>query len=773
MQTGDKPKIKHRFPLLLLVIVSFSALYRILLVFFEGFPPGADIGLHNSLMHSITQQGGNTNFLFNTYHMGGGNSNTFPGYHIFVSSVTLYTGLPDYFAQAIVVILFSSLLGAMAFLITRKILNESIALIVAFLVGISYYDIFILLWSGYPNIIALLLIPLVFYLLLEKDRFTRLPRLTAAALLSATIFLTHSLSSIMFIVISLATIAVGLSFPRRLEIARKNVLEWVAVLVIGGLIVSPFLIQAAPIYLDLNSAVYTGGLPDIQALLLSLRLVQIEYVLPFIVCFFAGFACFKYLQKKVRFPAVLILLWLGTSVALTQSFVVGFYTDYERFLYFANLPLIIIVGTGIFLVTQQLARVTNQFLSTKRLTQIFNKTRFLRSIQIHLTNQTLVALFATLLLFGVVFGIPHFSMMPSEGFEMRDQLQVMDKSGYEAMQWIENNTSADSVFVADALYGWWLGGAQRPTVSAVDPIFLTNAREFQPALLATQLLDTNYLIDNSLIQIREDTYGANRNPEFLVKQTNKYYPTAFLSFNHNQTTFSYYYTTNNNQQTIIELSEFAIKEMTLKTNDTTATLTTIRGNEWVNFTQTLTVYQGIQFVNIKQTLSSNNPAVGFTNIELLAQTRGTITVNKDQYITIEDPYTNIAGQLIFANTQPTVTQTSNNAFKLYFSLNPQSQAEINFYVSVFEYPRYDSDLTTKTELEQLFLNNTKSYTDKISEDPIESFDYKQALIELNVDYVVLREYTQIQRFRSDPTFQLVLYNQGTAIFQVRQSSLSP
>jgi len=536
------------------------------------------------------------------------------------------------------------------------------------------------------------------------------------------------------------------------------------------LIVSPFLIQVAPIYLDLNSAVYTGGLPDIQAMLLPLRLVQIEFVLPFGVCFFAGFVCFRYLQRKVRFPAALILLWLGISVALTQSFVVGFYTDYERFLYFANLPLIIIFGTGIFLVTQQLARVTNRFLSTNRLMQIFNKTRFLRSIQIHLTKQPLVALFATLLLFGVVFGIPHFSMMPSEGFEMRDQLQVMNKSGYEAMQWIKNNTPADSVFVADALYGWWLGGAQRPTVSAVDPIFLTNAREFQPALLSTLLLDTNYLIDNSLIQIREDTYGANRNPEFLVKQTNKYYPTTFLSFNHNQTTFSYYCTTTNNQQTI-KLSELAIKEMTLKTNDTTATLTTIRGNEWVNFTQTITVYQGIPFVNITQALSSNNPAVGFTNMELLAQTRGTTTVNKDQYIAIEDPYTTIAGQLIFANAQPTVTQTTNNAFKLCFSLNPQSQAEINFYVSVFEYPCYDSDLTTKTELEQLFLNNTKSYTDKISEDPIASFDYKQALIELNVDYVVLREYTQIQRFRSDPTFQLLFYNQGTAIFQVRKSSL--
>ena len=58
-----------------------------------------------------------------------------------------------------------------AFLITRKVMNESVALIVAFLVAVSEYDIDMLLWSGYPNIITLMLIPLVFYLLLKKPDF--------------------------------------------------------------------------------------------------------------------------------------------------------------------------------------------------------------------------------------------------------------------------------------------------------------------------------------------------------------------------------------------------------------------------------------------------------------------------------------------------------------------------------------------------------------------------------------------------------------------------
>ena len=36
------------------------------------------------------------------------------------------------------------------------------------------------------------------------------------------------------------------------------------------------------------------------------------------------------------------------------------------------------------------------------------------------------------------------------------------------MQWLKQNTPENSVLVADALYGWWLGGfAQRPTLSAV------------------------------------------------------------------------------------------------------------------------------------------------------------------------------------------------------------------------------------------------------------------------------------------------------------------
>ena len=74
-----------------MLIFAFGFVYRMVLMLRETFPPGADIGLHNSIIHSITQ-GGNVDFLYNYYHMGGGSSVTFPGYHIFTSYLILVTG---------------------------------------------------------------------------------------------------------------------------------------------------------------------------------------------------------------------------------------------------------------------------------------------------------------------------------------------------------------------------------------------------------------------------------------------------------------------------------------------------------------------------------------------------------------------------------------------------------------------------------------------------------------------------------------------------------
>ena len=156
--------------------------------------------------------------------MGGGLSLTFPGYHIFAAGIIMMTGMPDYMAQAVIVALFSSLIVLCAFLITRRVWSESAAFIVAFLVAVSRFDMEMLLWGGYPNVITLLLIPLTFYLYLQRDRFTLTPFLVSTSILVGSIFLTHSLSAAVFVGITVATVLFVMISPKTFGTSRKNVL---------------------------------------------------------------------------------------------------------------------------------------------------------------------------------------------------------------------------------------------------------------------------------------------------------------------------------------------------------------------------------------------------------------------------------------------------------------------------------------------------------------------------------------------------------------------
>jgi hypothetical protein len=117
----------------------------------------------------------------------------------------------------------------------------------------------------------------------------------------------------------------------------------------------------------------------------------------------------------------------------------------------------------------------------------------------------------------------------------------MDQTKYEGIEWAKTNTPAGSVFLTDAQYGWWFGGfSERPTISAVEPQYLTNSREFEPANLASRILDTDFLIDNGLIQVREDGgYIGRHNPDFFAKIEDEYQPFGFFTFDNSEITITF------------------------------------------------------------------------------------------------------------------------------------------------------------------------------------------------------------------------------------------
>ena len=199
--------------LLLLAILYVAFVYRFFLMTMNTYPPGADIGLHESVIKSITL--GKTNFLWNYYQMGGGLSATNPGYHIFAAFVISMTGLPDYLAQALVASFFSAFIVLCAFLIVRRVWSELAGFIVAILVTFSASDIVMLNWAGYPSIITLMLIPIVFYLFLQPSKLSSKSYLAVTSILISAIFLTEIFSAFVFIAITIFALFIGALFQRR------------------------------------------------------------------------------------------------------------------------------------------------------------------------------------------------------------------------------------------------------------------------------------------------------------------------------------------------------------------------------------------------------------------------------------------------------------------------------------------------------------------------------------------------------------------------------
>jgi hypothetical protein len=760
--------------LLLFLILAFSFVYRVMLMLWANFPPGADIGLHNSVIHSITPLG-NVDFLWNNYQMGGGLSLTFPGYHIFVAQVILLSGLPDFLAHTFVVALFSSLIVACAFLITRKIWSEPAAFVVAFLVAVSRFDIEMLLWGGYPNVITLMLIPLIFYMFLQSKRFSLPIFLTSASILCGTLFLTHSLSALVFDGTVLAVVVFAAVFSNRLGVTKKRLTLRLAPLLFGAIIILPFLVNAGPAYLGANSETFTGGVSDIRDALLSTRILPWELLAPLAGCVILFFLYSReYKGKFLTISSLLLALWVLVSVAFTQGYLVSFYIDYNRFLYFTLLPVLILIAVVIDHAATFFSRVADTYLSVTRETWQTNK--FSLKLVPYLNRKNFYAVIILSSLIFAFFAVP-FLMPPQQATAVQNFYQVMTNPGYEAIQWAKQNTPSNSIFVSDALYGWWFGGfAQRPTLSAVDPQYLTLSREYEPAKAAKDLLDTDYVIDNGLIQVREDGgYIGRHNPMFLANINWSYFPYPFFNFNNKDTKVTL---NEDGNVKSFDLSQLSVLKMKLENTSDQAKLSITKGNSFFTLTQTLTVYRYVKFVNMSITLESVAADVSLINFDSVLHIRGQV-INLPETVGMFDERAKVLGQLIFVENHPenvvVITPENPSGVWLSYNLQGQSSSAIQLFASAFSVsnkPDYYQNEATKSKfINGVLYENLQSYlSPNLNSDEdleIDVFNYKKALADWDVSYIAVRDSEILPKFASDPAFSLLFINNDVAIFLVK------
>jgi len=713
--------------------------------------------------------------------MGGGSSVTFPGYHIFASYMILLTGLSDYVAQVVVVSFFSTFIVAVAFLITRKVWNASAAIIVAFLVAVSRFDLEMLMWGGYPNVITLMLMPLAFYLFLERERLTALPFLIVTSLVSGAIFLTHSLSAVLFIAITLATVFLSVVFAGRMGERRQGFLMWLIPLVLGAIAISPFLIQVAPAYLGSDAAAFTGGVADIRLALLSTKLMPLDIVIPLLAFVFLYFLFSKYyLRRFFIVPSLLLVLWWLVPTLLTQGYLVGLYTDFNRFLYFVILPVIILIGLGLYHSARFFSQAIDFLMGIiKDLPQFRFSNNQARKIMQFVTPKNTLQAFSLVFILFTFLAVPIFAT-PSQGITVQSFYQLMNNPEYQAIQWAKKDTSPSAIFLTDAQYGWWFSGfAQRPTISAVEPQYLTNAREFEPAKVARYLLDTDYLVDNGLIQIREDGgYIGRHNPEFLTRLESSdyysYFPYPFLNFDSRQISIVFRVAEDPQPVHKVDLSDVPVADMHAESSNESVSIYVTRQNEFFNFTQVTTVSKGVRFVDVNDTITSNNPTVTFDLVSFIVPTKGIFVPGNGTTIGQIDKFYDVQGQLIFTSDEKPDATNANGPIVLDYNLGAKTEASIGLSVGLYTVNPGNLNKTSTDEEwikygQQQLSGFARNYTQPIiNPSSIDFFNYRKAIDDQKVSYIAVRDSEQIPRFAKDPAFSLVFINNEVAVFRVNK-----
>lgn len=738
-----------------LLLFIFSLFYRISLLQLDVYPPGPDAGLHNSIINSIILKNGN--FTWNYYHMGGGVSLTHPGFHIFTSFILLMTGMPDYLVQSFVAVLFSSLIVLCAFLLTKVAWGLTLApWIAAFMATFSRYDLEMLLWGGYPNVITLVIIPLIFYIFLRKG-ISSTTFLVISSLLIGTIFLTHSLSALVFLCIAFPFIFLELLISRKLSKDRKPVYFFALSILIGFLIASPFLIEAFPIYLEnLNEGMFLGGISENKAAVILTRSVPLQLIFLSLIPAFSLFLFSKkYKGAFLNKVSLLFSLWILIPAFATQSFIVGLYTDYYRLLHFLILPVIIFLALFVAHGLNFLARIAEKTIQTRK----------------EKINSYVIRCFSMVAILLISFNIPPFFAGPNEGFTIANYYDVVTPPEFDSIQWIEQMTSTNSVFVSEHGYGWWISGfGQRVTLSATDPQFLIIPHEFEAAYIARTLLDTNFVLNNGLIEIKEDGgYVGRHNPLLLIESNSFPDPYPILYFNESEMTLFY---RDGITHKITDATVIPVKDVKVEKRQESACISIVKGDEHLVLTRKIEVFKDAKFIVISITVESVGNETSLEYIRLMLHGRGKF-LQSNQTVGVLDEGARICGQIIFEGKTPVTklfTSENPSCMELFYTMENAQKTEIKIVAGGYEVEKVEGRY-----IQSLLANMTNSWFSKDkyknTDNSIEIFDYREIIRQKSISFIAFkRKEYPVEKFLNDPLFNLVFINDNIVIFEVRKLS---
>jgi hypothetical protein len=746
--------------LLLLAIFSFAVLFRVAVVFHNEYPPSSDIGLHGSIINLILDQGKLPSW--NPYHMGGETLATPPGFHFFVSTLILLTGMPLILAELATAAFFSSVIVFPAYLVSRKIWrNSNAGLLAAFFAAVSALSLEMISWGGYTNIVSLFIIIVILYLFLRDISQPIRRHLMVGTLLFGSLILTHTFSLFIFFPILglYFFLLLARKFLKHDNIGLLKKLRFFLVsLTLGAVTIMPWLLRVFSFYLVASTeGALTGGL-DNREIILGNRTVDPIITALIIVVIPAFFMLRASRKKYFDSNSLLLVAWFLVPVIMTQAYLFGIYTDYSRFMYFIDFPGIIIISAGLFYLFRYTSIVV-------RIPQIKGWNRIKKTIP--------ASIFVSCIFIFII--LSPWSIFPEEAMDRANFYTTIQESEATALDWIKDNTSESSVLVADHLYGWWLSGiGERTTLSAASLEFLIYSHELEVAKAAQLLLDTDYYINNGLMEIRDDgPYILRHNPNFSIETWIEESYSLF-NFQDNGTQLHYYFINNYGGRdyantTLSELKPSLTPELIKDENS--ANLTITLENDLFMVTKTLSVQQGVRFAEVSYNITVKSVRTTIYNIWLPIYTHeGYVT--RDPWtplVGIYNHYRGVCGQIILQEDKPVefyyVKEEPTRIegfYRFYRQIGSPLKQNINIKILVGV---YDSEgRSYHEELNERYAELAINPLEKVTLDPLITWNYVDMMKEYDVSYVVCRDYRMFSKFSEDPQFNLMFSAGNVTVF---------
>ena len=741
--------------MLLLAIFGFSFLFRAAILFHNPYPPSSDVGLHGSIINLILDEGELPNW--NPYHMGGEQLATPPGFHFFVSILILFTGMPIVLAQLITAAFFSSILVFPAYLVSKRVWrNKNAGLLAAFFASISALSIEMISWGGYTNIVSISLIIIIFYLFFRDIDKPSYRHLLMGTVLFGALIITHTFSlSVVFPILAFYLILLLIGKLRKLKEMRiLNMLRFFAVLATLGIVaVLPWVLRVFSFYISASSeGALTGGL-DNRNLILATRTVD-PILLTLIVVLIPALFMLKASRKKyVDRASLLLVAWFLVPVVMTQAYLFGIYTDYSRFLYFIDFPGIIIISAGLLYISRYTSIAMNR----------------VPKIRLNRIKKTLPVIAFSAIIF-IFISASLWSIFPDEGMKRANFYSTIQQPEATTIEWIKNNTPEDSILVADHLYGWWLSGiAKRPTLSAAGLEFLIYAHELEVAKSAQLLFDTNYYIDNGLIQVRDNGgYVSEKDIEFSLEQWNE---ESFSVFNIQEWGVVFWYLQYtqegelNGTQTIAGME--TVGPPTIIKNENSVTLTVQYEDELFTVNKTVVVKRGERFAELSYDIEVKDAKTYLYYIMLTTYVgEGSLTVNESSSWYGFHYWNQVDGQVIFQGDLPSQIEYEEKEPKRVETIfvYPKQRTILNIkaLVGVFD----TQDLSWPKEVKEKYIEFLTSPEKKETTAPLSVWQYTEMTKKYGVSFVVSRDQELYLKFSENPNFRLIFNSGNVAIFQV-------